>query len=30
LVPEKYEDPDHSELKATVKSGRNEIPFDLR
>jgi hypothetical protein len=30
LVPEKYESPDTSELKATVKSGRNEIPFDLK
>jgi len=30
LVPEKYENPDTSELKATVKSGRNEIAFDLK
>lgn len=30
LVPEKYENPDTSGLKATVKSGRNDIPFDLK
>jgi hypothetical protein len=30
LVPEKYENPKTSDLKATVKSGRNDIPFDLK
>jgi hypothetical protein len=29
LVPEKYGKPDTSGLKATVKSGNNDIPFDL-
>jgi len=30
LIPEKYENPDTSDLKATVKSGSNDIPFDLK
>jgi len=30
LVPAKYESPETSELKATVKSGKNDIPFDLK
>ena len=30
LVPAKYEDPKTSELKATVKSGSNSFPFDLK
>jgi len=30
LVPEKFEDPKTSDLKATVKSGRNDFPFDLK
>jgi hypothetical protein len=30
LVPAKYENPGTSELTATVKSGRNDIPFDLK
>jgi len=29
-VPEKYEKPDTSGLTATVKSGSNTIPFDLK
>jgi len=30
LVPEKYEKPETSGLTATVKSGSNDIPFDLK
>jgi hypothetical protein len=30
LVPQKYENPQTSELKATVKPGSNNIPFDLK
>lgn len=30
LVPKKYEDPGTSELKAVVKSGSNDFPFDLK